>query len=354
MKKAMALVLVFMFLAIIGCDSADDTTKPVVENNAPGKPFNPGPENNASDQLTSLVLSWQCSDPDANDVLTYDVYFGATNPPDAAVSVSQSDTFFAVSGLDLNTTYYWKISAKDQHNASTTSPIWVFTTGSSEIPIDGLIAYYPFTGNANDESGNAHSGTVNGATLTTDRFGSTDRAYLFDGINDYISAPYSADLNTPTISISVWVKLSSLVGASQARIVNRQSTAGGIESWGVEVFGSNYSGSGNYNKFTFHSANCTVNKNIVSPTHLSASVWYHIVAINDGTTQRLYINGSLDTSDSSLGNVCASNLAPLVIGKSGPLSGFYFPGTIDDIRIYNRALNQSEIEALYQEGGFMP
>ena len=347
MRKAIALVLVFMSIAIIGCN--DDTTKPP-ENNAPAKPFNPSPPNDALNQPTSLVLSWQCSDPDANDSLTYDVYFGSTNPPNATVSVSQSDTFFAASNLDVNTTYFWKIRAKDQHKAATSSDVWNFTTQS--IPIAGLIAYYPFTGNANDESGNAHNGTVYGAILTTDRFGNTDRAYLFDGVNDYILAPYSPDLNAPHISISVWAKLSRLVGVDQARIVDRQATNGGIESWGVEVFGNNYSGLGNYNKFTFHSANCTLNKNLVSPTHLSASTWYHVVAINDGLTHKLYINASMDTLDSSLGNVCTSNPSPIVIGKSGPLFMHYFPGTIDDIRIYNRALNQSEIEALYEEGGW--
>ena len=57
---------------------------------------------------------------------------------------------------------------------------------------NGLVAYYPFNGNANDESGNGNDGTVNGATLTTDRFGNTDQAYSFDG-NDYISTIYGFD-----------------------------------------------------------------------------------------------------------------------------------------------------------------
>jgi hypothetical protein len=46
---------------------------------------------------------------------------------------------------------------------------------------DGLVAHYPFNGNANDESGNGNNGTVNGATLTTDRFGNMNKAYSFDG-----------------------------------------------------------------------------------------------------------------------------------------------------------------------------
>src|SRR3990167_6219025 len=70
---------------------------------------------------------------------------------------------------------------------------------------DCLVAFYPFNGNANDESGNGNDGTVNGATLTTDRFGNTDRAYGFDGndfmsVNDHASLDFDADF-----SISFWV-----------------------------------------------------------------------------------------------------------------------------------------------------
>jgi hypothetical protein len=61
----------------------------------------------------------------------------------------------------------------------------------SYVPTNGLVGYWPFNGNANDISGNGNNGTVNGATLTTDRFGNTNSAYSFDG-NDWISATRSA------------------------------------------------------------------------------------------------------------------------------------------------------------------
>ena len=67
-------------------------------------------------------------------------------------------------------------------------PITIF----SQIPTDGLVGYWSFSGNADDESGNNHHGTVNGATLTQDRFGNPNSAYSFDGVNDYIAiAPSS-------------------------------------------------------------------------------------------------------------------------------------------------------------------
>jgi len=71
---------------------------------------------------------------------------------------------------------------------------------------DGLVAYYPFNGNANDESGNGNDGTVTGAALTADRFGNPNSAYSFDGINDIIEVSHSSSLNiTSAISLCAWV-----------------------------------------------------------------------------------------------------------------------------------------------------
>ncbi|MEI7982923.1 MAG: LamG-like jellyroll fold domain-containing protein, partial [Bacteroidota bacterium] len=77
-------------------------------------------------------------------------------------------------------------------------------TGFSQFPTNGLVAWYPFSGNANDVSGNGYNCTVYGATLTTDRFGKPSSAYSFDGINDNISR--NSLLNSCDYStISFWV-----------------------------------------------------------------------------------------------------------------------------------------------------
>lgn len=68
---------------------------------------------------------------------------------------------------------------------------------------DGLVAYFPFNGNANDTSGNGHDGTVFGATLTEDRFGNPDSAYNFDG-DDYIDIPFSPQIEPDIFSLSLW------------------------------------------------------------------------------------------------------------------------------------------------------
>jgi hypothetical protein len=87
----------------------------------------------------------------------------------------------------------------------------VFTTNlmaqvPNYVPTNGLVGWWPFNGNANDESGNGNNGTVNGATLTTDRNGVANSAYSFDGINDLIIAGTNGIPITTAISISVWIK----------------------------------------------------------------------------------------------------------------------------------------------------
>jgi hypothetical protein len=74
------------------------------------------------------------------------------------------------------------------------------------LPTNGLVAYYPFNGNANDESGNGNHGMVYGATLTVDRFGNANSAYSFDGMNDYIVTNYSGILGKNPGTISLWLK----------------------------------------------------------------------------------------------------------------------------------------------------
>ncbi|MGB7569391.1 MAG: LamG-like jellyroll fold domain-containing protein [Chitinivibrionales bacterium] len=77
----------------------------------------------------------------------------------------------------------------------------------AQIPTDSLIAWYPFTGNVNDSSGKGNNGTVTGATLTTDRFGNANSAYLFNGSGNMITLPILTKLNSSShVTINAWIK----------------------------------------------------------------------------------------------------------------------------------------------------
>ena len=92
------------------------------ENNPPNKPINPSPPNGAINVDIDADLSWDCSDPDGGS-LKFDVFFGSTSPP-SQVSWKQSEKSYNPGTMNYDTTYYWKIIAWDNHNTSTSGPIW--------------------------------------------------------------------------------------------------------------------------------------------------------------------------------------------------------------------------------------
>jgi len=116
-------------------------------NNPPNTPSNPSPANHATGVSVGADLSWTGGDPDAGDTVTYDVYFGTGASP-ALVSNDQSPTTYDPGTLNNNTKYYWRIVATDNQAASTTGPLWDFTTGGaaedclwlSENPTSGSVA----------------------------------------------------------------------------------------------------------------------------------------------------------------------------------------------------------------------
>jgi uncharacterized protein (TIGR02145 family) len=128
-------------------DNGATTTGPVwnfttiAGNNPPATPSSPSPSNGSTGVSTSPTLSWSCSDPDG-DALTYDVYFGTSSNPTSTISTNQTATSIGRTGLNNNTTYYWKIIAKDSKGASTSSPVWSFTTiqGNPQGCIPSLIS----------------------------------------------------------------------------------------------------------------------------------------------------------------------------------------------------------------------
>lgn len=109
----------------------------IAGNSPPSIPTLLSPANGATNQSTTVTLNWTCNDPDG-DPLTYDVYFGKTNPPTTIVSSNQTATTLIRSGIDTSTTYYWKIVAKDNRGGFTPSNVWNFATmsGSQNIPLE--------------------------------------------------------------------------------------------------------------------------------------------------------------------------------------------------------------------------
>jgi hypothetical protein len=111
-------------------------------NNPPIPPHTPFPSDGAVN-VASAYISWNCSDPDGDD-LVYDIYFEADDPtPDTQIADDIAETTYALAGLTPATTYYWQIIAKDTYGATTSGPIWSFTTkpGIPDLSADGTLSW---------------------------------------------------------------------------------------------------------------------------------------------------------------------------------------------------------------------
>jgi hypothetical protein len=105
---------------------------PLPANRLPSVPSNPNPSTHSDGIKVDTILSWTCDDPNG-DWMTYDVYFGTESPPPFITSV-EINSYFNPGKMNFNTTYYWKIVAKDCRGGSTSGPIWNFTSGGNKNP----------------------------------------------------------------------------------------------------------------------------------------------------------------------------------------------------------------------------
>ena len=124
-------VLVTSLVLVNSCSKDDSSTTPSGGgNSAPNAPSNPSPADSSINVSRLVTLTWTCSDPNTGDTLRYDVLAGSTNPPTNMVA---NNILAASTDLGLvaaNTTIYWYVSAKDNHNSFTNGPVWRFTTGN--------------------------------------------------------------------------------------------------------------------------------------------------------------------------------------------------------------------------------
>lgn len=203
---------------------------------------------------------------------------------------------------------------------------------------NGLVAHYPFNGDATDVIG-GNNGTVVGAELTTDRFGNEQSAYQFSGNGDYVAIDHF-DL-TDTFTITAWVKIDDF-------------------SSGNSIFG-NYPGSYAPTEGFELLANTNTDKNIKIHTNgrnstlnapeidLETNKWYFIVASYDGEGNcSIYANNLLLSSGSNLSNYIPSS-SSTKIGASVNSTSNNFSGIIDDLRIYNKVISSEEMNDLFME-----
>jgi len=207
----------------------------------------------------------------------------------------------------------------------------------------GLIAYYPFNGNAHDETGNGYNGTVYGATLTDDRFGNPKSAYNFDGKNDKIVIGKEPNFPSWNIyAVSLWFLNDGGGDHSNGYGQKILSKAQYYTDFHLSIYFTNgsliwWSAQGGFNSVTDSSQD------------YRDSQWHHVVLNKKSPSNGdIWVDGVLQNSSNDLQAVF--NNEDLVIGFTTHSDGYqrkYFSGKIDDIRIYNRVLSESEISDLF-------
>jgi hypothetical protein len=224
---------------------------------------------------------------------------------------------------------------------------WYLLESSSDALVvpgaDNLVGWWKFdesTGaSASDSSMNGENGTLNGGQSFSGNGlnGKINRGLFFNGSSDYISAPFSSDLNPDLFSLTLWAKVTGSQGAYRTPISSRDSGLGFIIYATNANIWSLWTGSG-------------VGYSSTNGAAVVLNQWTFVCATYDGTTLTLYIDG--EDSNSS-GNPYLKNTArELRIGAGNNEAGatYFFHGALDDIRVYNRALTVSEITTIYEQG----
>lgn len=221
------------------------------------------------------------------------------------------------------------------------------------VPDNGLVAYYAFNGNALDGSPFANNGNVNGVQFVYDRKNQENKAAYFDGIDDFVKVPHNGAINfgnNQNYTISCWVKCST-----QENIKWTDNYI--LGKWDPDPAAPYFitiqnqtspnqgqCGAGRTDGACGHSSSINSKQ-----TRIDDDVWHLVVIKKEETVLFVYIDGEKvqQAADNSICN--NQNMAPLLIATQGlNKQGGWFKGTLDELRIYNRALTDTEIKTLFE------
>jgi hypothetical protein len=226
---------------------------------------------------------------------------------------------------------------------------------ATTIPRDGLVGEWLFNGNVKDTSGNGNHGTIHeNVALTRDRFGNENRAYKFNGIDGYVKAK-ADDLPRKDRTVSLWFNANT-ISTNPVFL----GYGGGIcgTSWFMSIGPTYYGGPTTAYGMSAH---CDVNSILYKYSYSPEEIWHHFVVETSASGTIMYLDGSLVASNANYVNNTATVGMDLSLGVDVSALGRapytdpnvgYLNGSLDDVRIYSRALSESEILTLYNEGGW--
>ena len=290
----------------------------------------------------SVTMAWDTITPaPTNYTVNYRINKDTTNHKESLKEVYS----YTISNLQKGDTVYFSIIPNGINCSKTYETIGVAEEKiiPANIPTQNLVGWWPFNGNANDESGYGNHGKLDQWTttkLTKDRFGNENKAYEFSNTYYSIKVPYSKSLNSTSATISGWFKM------------NKQP----VSEWGDILISKGNSHNNTYsikvqpNNSTLTNivnVKTSVDGGYSSKTAIDTATWNHFVFVHDEKTgSKLYMNGNLDNSSNNVG-VLQTNFDRIYFGGQGENYTFYVQFLLDDIAIFNKALDSNEVKALY-------
>jgi hypothetical protein len=336
-----------------------DTTSTI--NHPPNLPTNPSPKDKSERISNTMTLNWECSDPDG-DALLYDVYAGNTNPPLQKVASKISSTSYDITLSDSGI-YYWQVVAFDTYLAEIKSHVWEIDSLKKGAISDGLIAYWSFDdGTANDQSEHGYNGTLmNNPTLIDGKHGKAFQfvGYEANGSNgSHILLPNINFSSMNEFTISLWGRYESASsilgefyifwgnGTTNYLAIGTYITQGLSNMYIADIWsvGAQYNYSFSPSPIYRAYPSSDLNK------------WVHYCLVYKNNTIYAYRNGQLVDSKYQQVNIgtTSGSTHKGAIGRhwwnpgSGEVTCTNLNGSVDEVRIYNRALTDAEAQTLSQ------
>ena len=313
---------------------------------APGQATNPSPASGATNVNVDADLSWTAG----SGATSHDVYFGTTSP--GTFQGNQTATTFEPGTMANDTTYYWRID-EISTGGTTTGNVWSFTTIVSTG--DEIIGWwelnYASGGTATDSTVYAHNGTLNGPAWLND----AEQGWCLDfnsSRNDYVSIGDESFFDqTGNITVMAWINAGYLDWSNFSTVIAKgrdgqgawalqKASRANAMSFFVDVTGMPWDG-------------------IKTNLAVFDSDWHHIAGVYDGSNAYIYVDGGLDSNSVACSGSIVTNNWPVYIGQNPvtwaePTNARGWIGLIDDVRVYNYALTQSEINDIYTGGPTPP
>ena len=231
--------------------------------------------------------------------------------------------------------YFIVCTADDGRGGTAVDSIGIEVRDFSSWPSGSLVAYYPFSGDTKDASGNGHDGTAHGGTFVADRFGSPSSAFGFDGSTASIDIPNDSSLNFQSgITLVFWMTVNAFSTDDRYAL----SHGSWQNRWKVTVTNEKV-------RWTVKTTSGV--KDLDSETSLLLDSLNNVCVTYNGSDMEIYLNGALDAFTNWTGLLLPTSY-DLTMGQDFPGNNTYdFDGVLDDVHIFNYMLPVSQIESFY-------